>query len=91
MEEYEKMNIDPLLGAQNDPRDDTNSPQARRRPSAPKSDRGTSDRPKQRSKRREKSNNELIYPYKAPTERERNLLGVEDSIYKDSKNMSLDL
>ena len=48
--------------------------------------------PNLKSRRVSKKNNEdLTYPYKPPTERGKNLLDMEDSIYKDSKNMSLDI
>jgi hypothetical protein len=36
--------------------------------------------------------NDLVYPYKPPTERGQNLLEMENSIYRDSKyNGSLDI
>lgn len=84
LEEYDKMNIDPLLGNKKG-RLGSASPPKHKSPAA-RSD-GKRDSPRSLPR----NPDELVYPYKPPTERHQNLLEIEDSIYKDSKNMSLDL
>ena len=93
LEEYDKMNIDPLLGTRN-------SVDVKNRRASPSSPAGIllspnagyrSDVQLDSPKSPKDQNNDLVYPYKPPTEKRKNLLEIEDSMYKDSKNMSLDL